>query len=67
MPFDLFDNKCGRCLEQDERQQFEQAAEDREREVRTFYLMLLIPDAEFLQGVTCIRLLAHPKSSIFRN
>src|SRR3954454_8824207 len=42
MPIDLYDSKGGRkYLNQDERQSFEQAAKEGEREVRTFCLMLL--------------------------
>src|SRR4051812_42563424 len=42
MPIDLYDTKGSRkYLNQQERQSFEQAAKEDEREVRTFCLMLL--------------------------
>src|SRR3954470_17855671 len=42
MPIDLYDTKGSRkYLNQQERQSFEQAAKEAEREVRTFCLMLL--------------------------
>ena len=43
MSIDLYDSKGDRkYLNQDERQSFEQAAKEGEREVRTFCLMLLL-------------------------